>query len=66
MTIGMLYIACKPYLLDWRIALMKISRFNLHAAALFPDIKPFRELALREMKEMVAKFPRGFDDYNEK
>jgi protein-ribulosamine 3-kinase len=41
-------------------------RYNLHAAALFPEVKSFRELAIGEMKKMVAKFPGGLADYEEK
>ncbi|KAK2758997.1 hypothetical protein FQN54_003095 [Arachnomyces sp. PD_36] len=38
-------------------------RFNLQAAALFPDVTNLRESVIDEMKRLVAKFPGGYEDY---
>ncbi|RAK95380.1 uncharacterized protein BO80DRAFT_368900 [Aspergillus ibericus CBS 121593] len=40
-------------------------RFNLQAAALFPDVTSFRESVTDEMKRLIAKYPGGYEDYME-
>lgn len=63
----MLYTPCKDYSFSNEFCgeTKENSRFNLQAAALFPDVKDLREMAIEQMKTMVEKFPGGFDDYKE-
>ncbi|GLA18490.1 hypothetical protein AnigIFM63309_001098 [Aspergillus niger] len=38
-------------------------RFNLQAAALFPEVTSFRESVVDEMRRLVTKFPGGYEEY---
>ncbi|KAH6723222.1 Fructosamine kinase-domain-containing protein [Leptodontidium sp. MPI-SDFR-AT-0119] len=38
-------------------------RFNMQAAAIFPDEESFRESVTDEMKRLIAKFPDGHEGY---
>ncbi|PYH31862.1 Aldo/keto reductase [Aspergillus neoniger CBS 115656] len=45
-----------------RIALYSL-RFNLQAAALFPEDASFRNSVIEEMRHLVAKYPGGYEEY---
>ncbi|KAL4970911.1 NADP-dependent oxidoreductase domain-containing protein [Aspergillus stella-maris] len=47
---------------DDRNALYSL-RFNLQAAALFPEVSSFRDSVIDGMKTLVQKYPRGFEEY---
>ncbi|RAK87351.1 hypothetical protein BO79DRAFT_197350 [Aspergillus costaricaensis CBS 115574] len=47
---------------DGRIALYSM-RFNLQAAALFPEDTSFRNSVIEEMRHLVAKYPGGYEEY---
>ncbi|KAF7590028.1 hypothetical protein BBP40_003416 [Aspergillus hancockii] len=38
-------------------------RFNLHAAALFPDVPSYRKLVIEEMIRLVARYLSGYTEY---
>ncbi|PGH18077.1 hypothetical protein AJ79_00704 [Helicocarpus griseus UAMH5409] len=38
-------------------------RFNLHAAALFPEVTSYRRSVVVEMERLVNKFPGGYEAY---
>ncbi|PTB42434.1 hypothetical protein M441DRAFT_67963 [Trichoderma asperellum CBS 433.97] len=44
---------------DDRIALYSL-RFNLHAAALFPEQESFVQMAVNEIKTLIEKYPEGY------
>ncbi|GAQ35836.1 aldo/keto reductase [Aspergillus tubingensis] len=47
---------------DDRIALYSM-RFNLQAAALFPEDTSFRNSVVEEIRHLVAKYPGGYEEY---
>ncbi|KAG4424638.1 hypothetical protein IFR04_002171 [Cadophora malorum] len=40
-------------------------RFNMQAAAMFPDVKSFRESVTDEIKRLIAKFPEGYEGFED-
>ena len=64
--IGIYYTPCNDiFLLDSLSGTNQDSRFNLQAAAIFPGREYLREMAIEQMSELVERFPKGFDGYED-